>query len=81
MRKNLEKEFRYYLKHQDDLVKQFDGKYIVIIDSEVIGVYNTEQEAYENTVKHHELGTFLIQKCESGVESYTQTFHSRVAFP
>ena len=28
----------------------------------------------------HEMGTFLVQKCEPGTESYTQVFHSLVAF-
>jgi len=32
------------------------------------------------TSKKFELGTFLVQKVEPGTESYTQTFHSRVAF-
>jgi hypothetical protein len=80
MAKPLEREFEYYLKHQDDLVKKFKGKFIVIKDQKVIGVFDDELEAVEKTAKEHELGTFLVQKCEPGTESYTQTFHSRVAF-
>ena len=36
----LEKEFNYYLQHQDELVKEYDGKYIVIKDNAVAGVYD-----------------------------------------
>ena len=80
MEKPLQKEFEYYLAHQDDLVSKHMGKYIVIKDSKVLGAYDSEIEAIRQTSKEHELGTFLVQKCEPGNQSYTQTFHSRVAF-
>jgi len=76
----LEKEFQYYLDHQTDLVAKYNGKYLVIREQEVIGVFDTDEEAYFETTKVHEPGTFLIQLCEPGESSYTQTFHSRVVF-
>ena len=76
----LEKEFKYYLEKQEELVKKYNGKVLVIKNCEVIGVYNSEQEALAETTKQYELGTFLVQKCEPGAESSTQTFNSRVAF-
>ena len=76
----LEKEFKYYLDNQDELVKKYEGKFVVIKDCKVIGEYDDELQAIEETQKEHELGTFLVQKCEPGSESYTQTFHSRVSF-
>lgn len=80
MMEELEKEFKYYLEHQDELVKKYNGKFIVIKNREVIGVFDSELEAIEKTAENHELGTFLVQKCEPGSESYTQTYHSRVTF-
>lgn len=76
----LEKEFKYYIKNQDELVKKYKGKFIVIKEEKVLGAYNSEIEAVEKTSKVEELGTFLVQKCESGENSYTQSFHSRVIF-
>ena len=76
----LEKEFRYYLEHQDELVEKYNGKFIVIKNREVIGAFDSELEAIDKTAEKHELGTFLVQKCEPGRESYTQTYHSRVTF-
>ena len=35
MKNPLEKEFKYYLEHQDELVKQYDGKFIVIKEGQV----------------------------------------------
>lgn len=75
----LTKEFQYYIDHQKDLVKKYGGKFIVIKDGEVIGVYDSEIEAYTETQKTHKLGTFLIQQCLPGESNRSQTFHSRVA--
>lgn len=80
MAKPLEKEFNYYLSRQDELVKKYNGKYVVIKGTKVLGAYDTEIQAITETSKKYELGTFLVQKCEPGEQSYTQTFHSRVAF-
>ena len=80
MTEQLKKEFQYYLEHQNELVKQYNGKFIVIKDNEVIGAYDSELEAVTETSKQHELGTFLVQKCEPGTSSYTQTYHSRAIF-
>jgi hypothetical protein len=76
----LEKEFEYYLDHQDELVKKYNGKFVVIKGCSVIGAYDSELQALEETTKIHEMGTFLVQKCEPGSDSYTQSFHSRVSF-
>jgi len=77
---SLEKEFEFYLKNQSELVNRYNGKYIAIKNQEVIGIFESEIEAVEKTSANHEPGTFIIQKCEPGSESYTQTYHSRVVF-
>lgn len=77
----LEKEFKYYLKNQIDLVKKYNGKSIVIKGEEVIGAYDNKADAYFETQKENEIGTFLIQECSPGNMSYTQSFYSlNVAF-
>ena len=80
MDKNLEKEFQYYLDHQKELVEKYNGKFLAIKECVVVGVYDTELEAVEKASEKYEVGTFLVQKCEPGKESYTQTYHSRVCF-
>jgi hypothetical protein len=75
----LENEFKYYLEHQKELIKKYNGKYVVIKNLEVVGAYDFELEAVQKTAEKHELGTFLVQKCEPGNESYTQTYNSRVS--
>lgn len=76
--KVLKDEFDYYLSNQSKFVKEYLGKYIVLKNHEVLGSYDTNVEAYQETEKTHALGTFLIQLVQEGNESYTQTFHSRV---
>lgn len=74
------KEFEFYLSYQGEIVKKYDGRYIVIKDMVVLGAYDSALEALMESKKHHKLGTFLIQKVSEGDKDYTQTFHSRVAF-
>jgi len=76
----LEKEFEYYIKNQEELVKKYEGKYLIIVGKNVVDVCNSDEEAYFKAIKKYEKGTFLIQFCEAGDSSYTQTFHSRVSF-
>ena len=70
-------EFNYYLEHQGDLVKQYNGKVIVIKDRKVLGVYGNDIDAVTETQKNHELGTFLVQSVSPGTDAYTQSY-SRV---
>ena len=42
----LEKEYKYYLDHYDELLKQYDGKVLVIVGEQVVGTYDSEREAY-----------------------------------
>ena len=67
----LQVEFHYYLAHQDELVREYEGKFIVIVGHEVIGAYDDEWEAIKATTKTHELGTFFVHKCTSGPDGHT----------
>jgi len=80
MSDSLQKEFDFYLEHQDELVERYEGRYIVIKGGEVLGAYDNELAAIIETQKSHPLGTFLVQLVSRGSAAYTQTFHSRVVF-
>ena len=81
MSSSLEKEFQFYLDHQDEFVRKYEGKFVVIKERKVLGAYDDELTAVAETQKAHDLGTFLVQKVSRGTADYTQTFHSRVVFP
>jgi len=76
----LKKEFESYLANQDEMVRQYNGKFIVLKDEKVLGAYDDELTAITETQKTHQLGTFLVQQVSPGTNAYSQTFHSRVVF-
>lgn len=76
----LDKEYKYYLEHELELLKKYKNKFIVVKGDGVIGSYPTEKEAYEATVREYKLGTFLIHRCIPSEKSFPLTFHSRVVF-
>ena len=76
-RTGLEREFDYYLEHQDELLEKYNGRVIVIKDCTVLSDHDSHIEAVIETQKVHELGTFLVQAVSPGPEAYTQRFHSR----
>lgn len=76
----LEKEFQFYLDHQNEMVKEYDGKFIVIKGGKVLGAYDDELAAITETEKSQKIGTFLVQEVSKGESAYTQTFSSRAVF-
>jgi hypothetical protein len=76
----LEKEQEYFIKSQDDLVKNHLGEFVVIKSGKILGFYKTKEDAFTAAIQNHAIGTFLIRQCVPGSEAYTQTFHSRVIF-
>ncbi len=76
----LRDEFEYYLEHQSVLAERYNGKFIVIKNQEVLGEYDDQMDAINVTAQEHDLGTFLVQKCDPDPESTMQTFHSRAYF-
>ena len=76
----LDKEYKYYLKNQVKLLKKYKGRFLVIKDENVVGVYGTNEEAYNEATKQYKLGSFLIQECLEKDAGVTQTFNSRAVF-
>jgi len=74
----MQKEFEYFIENQEELVRQHGGKVLVIKGQQVIGTYDSPLEAYQETQKDHELGSFMIQQCTPGPEAYTLTVASSV---
>ena len=77
--KPLEQEYHFYLAHHDELVEQYEGKYLIIQGTTVLGAYDNESDAIQKTLDQGlALGTFLVQHCTAEVE--VQVYHSRVNF-
>ena len=77
----LEKEFQYYLQHQEELVQRYNNRYVVIVGQEVVGDYDAFADAVTESQKKYPKGTFLVQRCSEGNKDYSFTYHSRVRIP
>ncbi len=75
----LDKEFKYYLDHQKELLLLYDGKFIVIIGNQVVGAYDNREDAYYSSIEKYEPGTFMIQLCTPGEDAYTVRYYNRVS--
>ena len=58
-----EDQFTYYLNHQADLTEKYDGKFLIIRQSAVAGVFNSSFEAYKEISDKYLDGDFLLQRC------------------
>ena len=73
--------FEHYKAHQDELVRQYNGKYIVLTEDGVQGAYDTEAQGYYDAEEKFGLGNFLLQLCTPGTEAYTaHCYTPRVIF-
>lgn len=75
----LEQEYQYYRAHEQELLKKYQGKFLGLVEEELVGVFDTEIEGYLALKKKYGLGKFLLQHCIPET-SRIQRYHSRVAF-
>jgi len=73
-------ELDFFISNQDDLVRRYRGKVLVLKGRQVVGVYRDLLEAYFEAQREHELGTFMLQRCEPGPDAYTTTIISSLSF-
>jgi len=73
----LEQEFKFYIENQNDLVKNYQGKYLIIKDQQIKGSFDSKTDAYFSGKENFEFGTFLIQKCEPGNMQFSQTYYTQ----
>ena len=78
MDEKLKKNYNYYISNHNDIIKKYLNQFIVIKDEQIVDSYDTFEEAFEESSKKYELGTFIIQRCTKNIEEDTRIFHSRV---
>ena len=64
----LEIEFEFYENNKTEIREKYLGKRIVIIGEEIIASYDNMEEAYQETVKTHTPGTFMIHDVPVNIE-------------
>jgi len=67
-----ERELQYYNSHKEQLRGKYQGKHIVIVEDEVIGVYNDAGTAYTEISKNIPPGSFMIREIPENIEDEVQ---------
>jgi hypothetical protein len=76
----LQNELEFFIANQDELVRKYEGKILVIRNGEVVGVFDTPLAAYLDAQSRFEPGTYAVQTCAAGPEAYTVTVASSMTF-
>lgn len=63
--------FHYYLEHQNELVKKYNGRHLVITKDGVVADFDNEQESLRYARDTYGFGNFCLQLCTPGTEAYT----------
>jgi hypothetical protein len=58
--------FKWYLKHQDELVEQYNGKHLLLYGKKVCGAFDSAGEALTAGRRNYTPGKFIIQRCSPG---------------
>jgi hypothetical protein len=64
----LEKEFQFYEANKTAIREKYLGKQVVIVGDRIIASYDDMDEAYQETVKAYEPGTFMIHDVPIDIE-------------
>lgn len=71
-------DYNYFLDNTAQFYKKYGRRFLAIKNQNVIGVYDTFDEALENTLKKETLGTFLIQECLADRKKSVHFFQGNV---
>jgi hypothetical protein len=69
----LDAQTKYYRQNRERLEQMYNGKFIVIKARSVIGIYESHKAAYDETIKQHEVGTFIIENPVKKETTYSPT--------
>ena len=57
----LAKEYEYYASAKDELLKHYQGKFALIYGSELVGIWDSQENAYINGIERFGNVSFLIK--------------------
>lgn len=71
---DMDRDFKWFIEHQDELVKKYNGKTLAIRNGVVLGAFDSPVDAVNGV--EYEMGEYLIQLCIPGEEAYSITIHT-----
>jgi hypothetical protein len=66
----------WYIANQQDLTAKYNGKILLIVDQKLIDAFDSMEDAYISASKSYAPGTFTLQPCSPGPDSYTLLLYS-----
>lgn len=75
---NLNDDYQFFLDNKGKLLKDYEGKYLIISNKEVKDASINEEKAYTEAIKKYGIGNFIIQYCSANAGELVQTYQSRV---
>jgi hypothetical protein len=60
----LDKEREYFETHRAEWLKKYPGKFVLVKDEELIGAFNTQQEALIEGARRFGTASFLVRQVE-----------------
>jgi hypothetical protein len=64
----LEKEFEFYENNKSEIREKHLGKQIVIVEDQIIGIYDDMDNAFQETIRTYKPGTFMIHDVPMNIE-------------
>lgn len=66
----LAQELKTYLAHKSDLLRQSPGKFVLIKDSEIIGLYDLDEDAFTEGYRRFHRAPFMVQRVQADFDTY-----------
>ncbi len=66
----MNEDFVWFKEHYVELQNKYGNAFIAIKNKQVLGVYSSYAEGVAHTAKSEELGTFIVQECNSQHKAY-----------
>jgi hypothetical protein len=73
---HLKKNLDWYIANQAELSAKYTGKVLLIVDQSLVEAFDTMEKAFAYATGKYEPGTFTLQPCSSGSDSYTVMLYS-----
>ncbi len=64
-------DLEFFKANQDELVKRYDGKQLVIRLCEVVAAFDSVGEAFDFGCRNYGAGNFSLQRCVAGECAYS----------
>lgn len=63
-------DFAWFVAHYPELQKRYGNVFLAIKNRHILGAYPTYADGVRETKKTEELGSFIIQECNTQCEAY-----------